>query len=72
MAESIPLATLVQKASEPLMNSLERGKGLSGWAGILHHPLCNPEPHTCATEERDSHLPAATQCWLCLWGQFGA
>lgn len=27
MAESIPLAMLVQKASEPLMNSLERGKG---------------------------------------------
>lgn len=27
MATSIPLATLVQKASEPLMNSLERRKG---------------------------------------------
>lgn len=60
MAESNPLATLVQKVSEPLMNSLERGKD---WrAQFLHLPLHNPEPHAHFGEEGDVlvHYPG----WL--------
>lgn len=67
MVESILPATLVQKASEPLMNSLERGKGWVDGHESSTLPCATLNP-TLAPGRKGTpaFLPSwcVTQCWL--------
>jgi len=71
MAESIPPATLVQKASEPLMNSLEMGKGWVDGHESSTLPCVTPNP-TLAPRRQGIPALLPSRCHTQRWLDFQA